>query len=157
MTTMILIIAAGVIMISLEVFLPGGILGILGIIVAGLGLWMVHDEYGGGVTLWASLATVLVLLLILAIELTILRRTRAGNSLLLRSAQEGRTTTRETIGQLIGEDGTALTVLAPSGSVRVKGEIYEAVSQDGYIARGEAVSVVSQANFRIVVKRKREQ
>lgn len=155
MTTMILIIAAGVIMISLEVFLPGGILGILGAIVVGLGLWLVYNEYGGGVTLWVLLAAVLGLLILLAIELSILRRTRAGRSLLLQSAQEGRTTTREAKQQLVGEQGMALTVLAPTGSVRVKGEVYEAVSQDGYIARDEDVRVVSQANFRLVVKRAR--
>ncbi len=154
MTTIILIIAAGIVLVSLEVFLPGGILGILGILVIGLGLWMVYGEYGGGVTLWALMGSILTLLIILAIELAILRRTRAGKSFFLQSVQAGRTTTRETAEDLVGEEGVTLTVLAPTGSVRVKNTIYEAISQDGYIARDEPVSVVSQANFRLVVKKR---
>lgn len=156
MTTIIPVIAAGILLISLEVFLPGGILGILGGIVVGIGVWLVYQEFGGAVAIWSGVLILLALLTLICIEVSIVRRTKVGKALLLQATQQGRTTTRETQAQLVGERGVTLTVLSPSGSVRINGEIYEAISEDGYIARDEEIRVVSQGNFRLVVERVKE-
>ena len=45
--------------------------------------------------------------------------------------------------ELVGKTGIAHTVLRPSGMVEVEGEIYDAISDFGYIDRGTAIKVVS--------------
>lgn len=53
----------------------------------------------------------------------------------------------------IGETGIVLTDLAPVGSVRVHGEIWEAVSSSGTISRGETIRVLAEKNFRLTVEK----
>jgi len=53
---------------------------------------------------------------------------------------------------LIGAKGVATTDLKPKGEVRVLGEFWEATVQDGEIANGQAVEVVSMDGMFLVVK-----
>lgn len=43
--------------------------------------------------------------------------------------------------EMIGKNGTAYTVLRPSGKVRIEGELFDAMSEIGYIDKGAAVKV----------------
>jgi membrane-bound serine protease (ClpP class) len=53
----------------------------------------------------------------------------------------------------IGETGIVLTDLSPIGSVRVHGEIWEAETVSGTIARGETIRVLEEKNFRLKVEK----
>ena len=44
--------------------------------------------------------------------------------------------------QLIGKEGTAATVLRPSGKVSIEGELYDGVSESGFIEKGTPIKVV---------------
>jgi membrane-bound serine protease (ClpP class) len=55
----------------------------------------------------------------------------------------------------IGETGIALDTLAPTGSVRVHGEIWQAESGSGVIEQGEKVQVISMKNFKLLVAPKK--
>jgi membrane-bound serine protease (ClpP class) len=57
-------------------------------------------------------------------------------------------------GELIGMRGVASTVLAPSGTVALRGELWTA-DADGRIEKGEAIEVVSIEGMRLRVKRAR--
>jgi membrane-bound ClpP family serine protease len=46
-----------------------------------------------------------------------------------------------------------LTRLNPSGKIAVEGKSYEAYSQDGYIERDQAIAVVAQDNFKLIIKK----
>lgn len=54
---------------------------------------------------------------------------------------------------LIGEIGEALTALTPKGQVRVHGELWNAESTSGKIAKGERVKVVAVDNLSLRVER----
>jgi len=54
---------------------------------------------------------------------------------------------------LIGEIGEALTTLSPKGQVRVHGELWNAESTSGKIAKGEKVKVVAVDNLSLRVER----
>ena len=41
--------------------------------------------------------------------------------------------------QLIGKEGTAATVLRPSGKVSIEGELYDGVSESGFIEKGTPI------------------
>ncbi len=53
---------------------------------------------------------------------------------------------------LIGASGIAITDLKPKGEVRVMGEFWEAIAQNGEIAAGQAVEVVGMEGMFLVVK-----
>lgn len=54
---------------------------------------------------------------------------------------------------LIGREGKAQTVLRPSGKIIVDGEIYDAVSDTGFIERGESVKIIRFENSQLYVER----
>lgn len=53
---------------------------------------------------------------------------------------------------LVGKEGTAATVLRPSGKVWVDGELYDGVSESGFIEKGTVVQVVRFENAQVYVQ-----
>ena len=54
---------------------------------------------------------------------------------------------------LAGREGTAATVLRPSGKVVIDGEWYDGISESGFIEKGATVSVVRYENAQVYVAR----
>ncbi|MFO8021575.1 MAG: NfeD family protein, partial [Perlabentimonas sp.] len=52
---------------------------------------------------------------------------------------------------VLGKTGVALTVLRPSGRVEIDDEIFDAVSEEGYINKGDEVKVVRDEAGQIYV------
>lgn len=57
------------------------------------------------------------------------------------------------IESMVGLRGTVANRLSPCGMVRVRGELWQACSLDGAIAKGEGVDVVSQEGLSLEVRR----
>ena len=53
---------------------------------------------------------------------------------------------------LVGKTGTAMTVLRPSGKVIIDNEVYDAVSNQGFIDSGATVKVVKFENMQVYVE-----
>lgn len=66
-------------------------------------------------------------------------------------AQRARPTTG--VEGFIGEEGLVLTTLDPDGTVRVHGEIWQAISRSGRIEPGERIRVLAEQNFKLTVER----
>lgn len=143
----------GVGLLSLELVVPGGILGLLGV-VSVLAAWtLAFVDYGIQGGLIAVLAGFLVIGLVLLTELKLLPRTAVGKRLFLEGAIAG--TSQRPVGEadLAGKEGTAMTTLSPTGVVEVDGRRYEAFSMSGMVERGTRLQVVDVDNFRVRVKR----
>lgn len=166
----ILIFVIGVILIAVEVFaIPGfGIAGVSGITLAivGLSLAMVDSfEFEvDGIGLFAQLTFKAMLLVIgsLAVSLigSVILSERMfasnilGGKLTLKTTQltkEGYSSADLSLKSLVGKDGIAETILRPSGTVIVDGELYDAKAQFGYINKGEKVKVVKYETTQVYV------
>jgi len=170
-----IIFFAGIILVMVEIFaIPGfGVAGVAGIIamVTGLTLSLVDNvvfenpEFTGeglGI-LMKSLSLVLVSMLfglIFALWATKkLLTTSAFSNLSLKSEQqvtEGFIGVETEGGTMVGEIGTAHTVLRPSGKVRVKGKLYDAISEYELIDKGDSVKVLRFENGQVYVVREQE-
>jgi len=60
------------------------------------------------------------------------------------------------LGLLVGKTGKAMTVLRPSGKVIIDNDVYDAVSNQGFIDRGTTVTVVKFENMQLYVERLRD-
>lgn len=166
----LIIFIVGIILVMVEVFaIPGfGVAGVAGIIamVTGLTLSLVDNvvfenpEFSGeglGI-LMKSLSLVLVSMLFgLILSLWATRKlltTTAFTNLSLKSEQQvsdGFIGVETEGGTLLGESGTAHTVLRPSGKVMVKGKLYDAKSEYGFIDRGDPIKVIRFENGQVYV------
>ena len=55
---------------------------------------------------------------------------------------------------MVSSKGKVVSSLAPDGVVRIKGELWEAISEEGSINTGEEVTVVGQDGLKLVVRRR---
>lgn len=152
MTAIALLISLGIVLLVLEVIVPGGVLGVIGVLAMGGGCVLAFFELGarGG---WIATGTsVAALGLALYVEFVLLPKTRWGKKLFLADAIEGASQPMlAKADKIIGKTGEAITMMAPSGYVMVDGARYEASSQSGLIAKGAGVRVVAVDNFRLIV------
>lgn len=152
MTLIILLFSIGILFIAAEVIVPGGILGTLGALLMFGGCVVAFINYGTGGGMLALFAAVAVAGLALFVEFRILPKTKIGRSAFLTAEI---TAVAPAVGEeareLIGHSAEALTMLSPTGYVRVGGQRYEAFCQCGQVPAGAALKVVGADNFRLIV------
>lgn len=159
----ILVFVFGVLLVAMEIFvIPGfGVAGIGGIvcIVAGLTMSLLSNRDFNFETVSgaeAGRATLTVLMgLVLGFGLMIWLSHKIGSKGVLKKialdTDLGLLTSSPVLTSLIGKEGTAATVLRLSGKILIEGELYDGISEHGFIEKGTAVKVVRFENAQIYV------
>lgn len=152
MNAILLLFLIGVMLLAGEVFVPGGILGIIGGLCMAAGCVISFSQLG---PMGGTVATVVALVLLgltLYIELVWLPKTRFGKTLIVQSTVAATSQPPLADGaQVLGKTAEAITPLVPSGYVLVEGRRYEAFSQSGHVAKGTSLRVAGLDNFRLIV------
>lgn len=162
----ILIFVIGILLIAVEIFvLPGfGIAGIGGIllVIGGLTMSLLNNTdltFEGISTKEFGDATLTVLVgLVTGFLLVIWLSHKIGERGLFRKV--ALQTDLETafsspnLSPLIGKTGVAKTVLRPSGKVLIEGELYDGISESGFIEKSSAVQVTRFENAQVYVRKK---
>ncbi len=55
--------------------------------------------------------------------------------------------------EMIGQQGTAFTMLRPAGKIEIGGKVFDAVAESGYIEKGENIRVVKYENAQLIVRK----
>ncbi len=152
MSVVILLFGTGIVLLALELIVPGMVLGIAGglAMLAGVGVAFVEFGPQGG---WmAAVGAAVVLAAVIYAEFAWLPKSR-----LAKMFSMGTTLTEKSQppvakpAEVVGAEAVAETTLAPSGYVQVAGRRYEAFCQDGFAAEGARLRVRSVDNFRVIV------
>lgn len=155
MSLIILLFSIGLILLALEVIIPGGILGIIGSLLLFTGCVFSFFILG---TLQGLVAIAIALsagILVFYIQFKILPNTRIGKRFFLKREISGAANSfEEKARDLIGKTATSVTVLSPSGYVMVDGQSYEAVSQSGQIPIHTELLITAANSFQLTVKTK---
>ncbi|WP_106830720.1 NfeD family protein [Parabacteroides pacaensis] len=162
----ILIFVAGLVLLAIEIFvIPGfGVTGIAGIlcILAGLTLSLVNNhnfDFQPVSTKDFTRALMTVVCGIAAGFLFMLwLSSRIGERGLLRKVALKADLSKSVsmaydLSRIVGEEGEAATVLRPSGKIFIHGELYDGVSESGFIERGEKIRVIRFENSQFYVER----
>ncbi|MDY0201528.1 MAG: NfeD family protein [Tenuifilaceae bacterium] len=166
----ILIFIVGLLLIALEIFvIPGfGIAGISGIllVIIGLTVAMIDNDIFrdtrpfSWVEILRPLATVSVSLVSGIIISIILSRKLITSpsfpSLALNSSltmEDGYIGVDKNQKNTLGKTGVAVTVLRPSGRVKIGEDIFDAVSEDGFINKNEEIKVIRDEAGQVYVIR----
>lgn len=160
----ILVFVIGLLLIAAEVFvIPGfGIAGVSGIIflITGLTLSLLNNtdfNFDGVSTKEIGDASLTVLMgLGLGFVLMIWLSNKIGSKGMFRKVALHKdledSHSSPSLTPLIGKEGTAFTVLRPSGKVMIDGELYDGVSDLGFIEKGTQVKVVRFENAQVYVE-----
>ena len=170
----LIIFVVGMLLIAIEIFaIPGfGVAGISGIVLVlvGLTVAMIDNDIFRDTRpfAWIEIVRPLVVVafsLFAGLVASILLSKRLISSpafpgLALNSSltqEEGYVGIDKHQKDMLGMVGVALTVLRPSGKVEIGDEIFDAVSEDGFINKGEEVKVVKDEAGQIYVMRNQGQ
>lgn len=139
----------GYLLFAVEFVVPGGVLGLLGVVSVLWGCWQAFQMS----VLWgaASLAgSVVVFLLIVRF----IFNSKAGRGLMLDNEEEARSwkSNREDWQELLGRVGTAVSPLRPAGVMMLDGARYDVVSEGEFLAADSSIRVTEVEGRRIVVE-----
>lgn len=151
----IILVTVGMVLLGIEVFVPGGVIGIMG----GLALFsaMIAGFYAFG-SEGGWLATGLMIVLggfALAIWIKLFPRTPFGRRMTLSTDGRANKSVPDRSRELLGQLGTAQTDLRPGGVALIAGQRLDVVSESGYVDSGTAVNVVAVQGSRVVVRAQR--
>ncbi|MCC5024436.1 MAG: serine protease [Candidatus Synoicihabitans palmerolidicus] len=150
MTKIAVLFVLGVVFLGMEMFLPGGILGLFAALALLGGCVLACVNYGMGGGLVAVIAALLLVGVMLYFEFAIVPKTPMGKRLFLNTASAGRSAPmREK--DFVGSAGETATDLAPTGYVLIEGHRHEAFSRTGFLKAGEPVTVIAVDTFRLIV------
>ncbi|MDR1632810.1 MAG: nodulation protein NfeD [Dysgonamonadaceae bacterium] len=160
----IIVFLIGIAGVFLEIFVfPGfGISGILGIICIGAGLVFAllnNDYFSFKEVRMPDISQALLTVLsglILSFLIILWISTRIGERGLFRKIaltadlKDSASVNPKEHG-LVGKTATAMTVLRPSGKIMIDNEVYDAVSNQGFIEAGKTVKIVKFENMQLYV------
>ncbi|MCB1119089.1 MAG: serine protease [Chlamydiia bacterium] len=148
-----LLVAVGLVAIFVEFFLPGGVMGTVGggCVVAALVLIAVQSDSMLEVGLF-YVGTVVALWALIKFALWRIAHSTGEGGIYSGGDQEGYSASgfdREAI----GKSGVVQTDLKPGGHVLIEGKSHQALSQTGYVSKGEEVTVVGGQGESLIVKK----
>lgn len=148
----ILLFGTGLVLIILELFLPGGIIGILGVVAMLTGLILAGGSLSG------ILIAIAIAIVVTVIGSYYFIRSFGYNGPLKRlvlfdstSSEKGYLSHQER-SDLTGRLGIAATPLRPSGSVKLDDEYLDVVTEGSYIEKGKTVKIIKVSGGRVVVR-----
>ena len=149
----VLLFIIGLALLAAELFVPGGIVGIIGgalMIISLLfaGESVVHMAYSILIAVFIAIIGMVILMKFFGKNLHVL------NKLILRDAtttEEGYVSNVNRI-DLLGKVGDSITPLRPAGTIIVGNERIDAVSEGSYIDANRKVEVIQVEGSRIVVR-----
>ncbi|WXR61142.1 NfeD family protein [Peptostreptococcaceae bacterium AGR-M142] len=147
--------ALGVILIIIEMFVPG--FGVFGI---GGGMLVLASIFFSAKTMMMGIlyVTIAFLFMLLIFYLFIKKypQKKLHSTLLLNTKlneSEGYSSHKEDFKTLLSLEGVSISHLRPSGKVKINDSIYDALTETGFIKKDEKIKVVSIENNKIIVRK----
>lgn len=151
MAIILLLAFAGIVLIFLEFFLPGAVMAVLGTLalLVSVGLFFAqYPAFWGVVFLLSVLVSVFI-----ACKFAIWRvkRSHGNGNFYHNDDQEGYLASTFD-SSLIGKEGIVSTELKPAGHILVNGQLYQALSETGFISKGITVKIVGGKGSHLIVR-----
>ena len=145
--TIIAFLALGYVLLLLELFVPGGIIGGLGVLAMAYGTYLAF-----GVSTGWGMASVGLSLTVTALLVRLVLRSRAAHRLVLDSLPPDWKAAESGLEDLLGREGRTLTDLRPAGMMEIDDRRLDVVADSEFLDAGTAVRVVEVEGNRVVVE-----
>ena len=153
-TAIVILTAMGLVLIAVDFYLPGFVLGSIGIV-----LMLVATAIGYNGT--RSINKTIVLFCVEATlgigagyaSIKYFPKTAAGRKMILAHTQTDTRAQAPRMNDWIGREGVAQTVLRPSGMALIDGTRLDVVAESGMIESGSHIKIVAVNENRLVVKK----
>ena len=146
------LLISGLLMVCLEIFLPGGIIGFFGALALVGAIVRGFLAFGPrtGVIIAVSIIRLLGITVFLWIKF--FPQTRIGKSITLSANGKTFKSSSGKFSDLVGKEGKSFTELRPAGVIIIDGSRYDVVTEGNLINKGKPVRVIKVQGNRIVVR-----
>jgi membrane-bound serine protease (ClpP class) len=148
----IIFVVVGMLMMGAELFIPGGVLGVIGAgsLMLAVVLGFVAFGFQNGVI--SAVAIFVFLALSLAFWMNVIPKTRLGKTLMLSDSMAGSSSFSHSSKDMVGKEGVALSVLAPSGVARFDGQRMDVMAESSLINEGAQIRIVKVVGNNLIVR-----
>lgn len=152
MITAIILVFVGLLLVFLEFFLPGGVMGIAGaiVVIGAMVLFAMQSESIVATIVFIGASVVAVGLLI-RYALWRIKNSNPDYSVYSNGDQAGYYASEHDT-DAVGKKAVVLTDLRPGGYILLEGKRVQAISKSGYIAKGAEVEVINGEEESLIVK-----
>lgn len=147
------LLVLGVILLFLEIFVPGGILGTIGVILLATGVFGVADSTAQGIAY--VIIMLIVLGILIALSFRIPQTKRFWKRLSLTTTQSksgGYVAPNQNLECFLGCEGIALSQLRPAGTADFNGNRIDVVTEGGFISKETRIKVIEVEGTRVIVR-----
>jgi membrane-bound ClpP family serine protease len=146
----ILLILLGLLLLLIEfAVIPGiTIAGIGGFILLGISVFIAFSEYGTGI----GFLTLTFVLIASPLLIYYFFKSKSSKKMMLETFVDGKVESVDNSKITVGDSGKTIGRLAPSGKVKVNGEIVEAQSTGAYVDRNTEIKVLKILTNKIIVE-----
>ncbi|MGG4000144.1 NfeD family protein [Anoxybacillus kestanbolensis] len=148
-----MLFAIGLILLVIELFVPGGVIGFLGL---GTLVWSLFlaAKYSPFVTMSLAVAIVGALMMGLWLSRVSKKKMALFEKIVLTDEQRNEEgyVSHEARMDLVGKRGVAITVLRPAGTALIDGERVDVVTEGEYIERHRPIEVIHVDGLKVVVR-----
>jgi len=149
-----LLILIGFFLLFAELFVPGGILGVIGIGAMGGAVWLCFNDYGPQQGFFVLLFCVIGVVVFVIAAFKLIPHTFVGRWLILDKKicrEDGVGPSNLDKENLVGKEGVAESGLRPAGIAVIGGNRYDVVTEGEYILPRSRIRVLRVDSNRIVV------
>jgi membrane-bound ClpP family serine protease len=148
--TIILLILLGLLLLLIEfAVIPGvTIAGIGGFILLGISVYIAFAEYGTGI----GFLTLTFVLIASPLLIYYFFKSKSGKKMMLETFVDGKVESVDNSKIKVGDTGKTIGRLAPSGKVKVNGEIVDAQSTGAYVDHNTEIKVLKMLTNKIIVE-----
>jgi membrane-bound serine protease (ClpP class) len=149
----ITLFVVGFLLLAAEVFLPGLIVGTIGLLCLVASVVLVFNDYGASAGMLAAFVVGGLTVTGFVVWLNIFPRTFVGRRIMLftRQVPGGSVSDHQA---LVGESGEAITPLRPSGTARIAGKRVDVTAVGDFLEQGANLVVIAADGMRVAVRRK---
>ena len=149
-------LALGSVLLVAEIFIPsGGLIGVLAMAFLMLSLWNAFQT-SKTVGIWFLMGLMVLIPTVVAVGLSIWPQTPIGRKVVLAPPAPDETESalghQQRFERLVGQVGTTLTPLRPSGAIDFDGRRIDGASEEGLIPSGSRVRAIRVRNGQVIVR-----
>lgn len=148
----VILLLAGLLLIGVEIFVPGGIIGALGALSLIAAMFIGFKAFAPPGGLISALAIILLTGLGTALWIRFFPRTSAGRHLTL--SQDGRDfkSAPPELKDWVGREGVAHSTLRPGGIALIDGRRVDVIAEGRWIESGRRIRVLNVEGTRVIVR-----
>ncbi len=153
MNLFVFLIVSGFILFLLEIFVPGGVLGIIGFLFLLGSAIIAFRIFGIKTGIYYSFGMLLLLTIMVIIVTSFTKYIPFREKIFLAGSLKDNRIENLDIKGLLNKKGIAYTVLRPVGKVKIEDRLYDGISESGFIEKGSQIYIISIDNNNLIVRK----